>query len=93
MAAQVLNRSDQRTVLRAFSRSINREAHNLAQWPDLLWQQLFNRLQWEKEPVAEMLGPELERRTAPGAAPWLRRRTRTRESEALIRTLADGRAG
>jgi hypothetical protein len=36
-----------RATLEAFERAIDREPHNLQQRPDLLWQQLYNRLQWE----------------------------------------------
>jgi len=79
---------EKREVFDAFSRALVRESHNLMQRPDLLWQQLYNRLQWEKEPVTAVLQPEYERRTAPGAALWLRARTPFRESEALIRVLA-----
>ena len=82
-----LSLDEKRQVLTRFSKAIKREAHNLQQRPDLLWQQLYNRLQWEKEPVPQALKPEFERRTAPRAAPWLRLRTPLRESEALIRTL------
>ena len=66
--------------------------HVLRRDPGLLWQQLHNRLQWEDEPVVALLAPEYERRSAPGAAPWFRTRTRSRESEALIRTL-EGHTG
>ena len=34
-------------ILQAYSRAMQREAHVLTQHPDLLWQQLYNRLQWE----------------------------------------------
>lgn len=77
-----------RRVFEAFSHALVRESHNLMQRPDLLWQQLYNRLQWEEEPVPAVLRPEYERRTTPGATPWLRTRTPFRESEALIRILA-----
>ena len=40
-----MNRAEQRKVLDAFSRTLNREAHNLKEWPELLWQQMYNRLQ------------------------------------------------
>jgi WD40 repeat protein len=79
--------AQRRSALEAFARALRREEHNLHQRPDLLWQQLYNRLQWEDEPLPQVLAPELDRRSAPGAAPWLRTRTRLRESEALIRTL------
>jgi hypothetical protein len=80
--------TQQRAVLEAFARDIGRETHNLQPHPDLLWQQLYNRLQWEDEPVTRILEPELRRRSTPGPAPWLRTRTRLRESEALIRILS-----
>ena len=75
-------------MLEAFERALRRETQNLTQRPDLLGQQLHNRLQWEDEPVPRMLEPERERRSAPGADPWMRTRTPFRESRALIRTLA-----
>jgi len=75
-------------VLATFRRALAREMHVLRREPGLLWQQLYNRLQWEGEPVRALLEPEFERRSVPGAAPWLRTRTRSRESQALIRTLA-----
>ena len=74
-------------VLVAFRRALARELHVLSHQPGLLWQQLHNRLQWEDEPVRAVLAPEFERRSAPGATPWIRIRARSRESEALIRTL------
>ena len=43
-------------MLERFERAVAREAHNLARWPELTWQQLHNRLQWEDEPVRSRLG-------------------------------------
>ena len=80
--------AERRATLEAFARAIRREAHVLSVRPDLLWQQLYNRLQWEDEPVPGVLALELARRSAPAAAPWLRLRTPLRESQSLIRTLA-----
>ena len=54
-------------VLAAFRRALAREMHVLRRHPGLLWQQLYNRLQWEDEPVRAVLAPEFERRSAPGA--------------------------
>jgi hypothetical protein len=34
-------------VLEALSRALRREAHALLRRPDLLWQQLYNRLRWQ----------------------------------------------
>jgi len=89
MAEKMIQNStcEQNIVLKAFSRALTREAHVLTDEPDLLWQQLYNRLQWEGEGVKQTLASELTRRCAPGARPWLRLKTPYRESEALIRTL------
>ena len=86
-------RSDQRLVLEAFGKVLRREAHNLTRLPDLLWQQTYNRLQWLDGPekggvITEVLKPELEERSKPGAGLWLHSLTRARESGALIRDLA-----
>ncbi len=83
---------EQRQVLKAFSRALMREAHVLTQQPDLLWQQFYNRLQWDEEEVKQALAPELARRSTPGARPWLQLKTPYRESEALIRILEGHRA-
>ena len=83
-----LSLDEKRQILTRFSKAIKREAHNLQHWPDLLWPQLYNRLQWDEEPVPQALKPEYERRTAPGAALWMRTRTPYRESEAIVRTLS-----
>ena len=77
-------------ALRACRQALRREAHTLTERPDLLWQQLYNRLQWEEDPVPGLLHPQLHRRSAPGATPWLKTRSRLRESEALRLTLNTG---
>lgn len=42
---------------------------------------------YEGGAVAETIGPEFEKRTAPGYQPWLHNKCRTRESENLIMVL------
>jgi WD40 repeat protein len=85
--------TDRRGALEAFDRAIAREAYNLLRRPELCWQQLCNRLQWEDEQVTKRVMPELERRAAPGATPWMRLRAPLRESAALVRTMGgDGGA-
>jgi WD40 repeat protein len=74
-------------TLAAFRRALGREAHNLMRRPDLLWQQLYNRLQWEDDGVGEIVERERSRRTASGSKPWMSMKTPFRESEALVRTL------
>jgi hypothetical protein len=77
----------QLSSLKAFSRALTREAHVLSREPGLLWQQMYNRLQWQGETVEQAIAPELALRSAPGARPWMRVKTHFRESEALIRIL------
>jgi hypothetical protein len=79
--------SDRLTVLQAFDRALRRESHVLRGRPEILWQQLYNRLQWEEGPFADHLASEWKRRSRPGARPWFHRYTHLRESEALVRTL------
>ena len=74
--------------LAAFSRALTREVYVLTQYPDLLWQQLYNRLQWEGEDVKQVLAPDLAERSMSGARPWIHLFTRLRESDALIRTIS-----
>src|SRR4051794_10596683 len=77
----------QRPTLESFARALRREAHHLSNRPDLLWQQLHNRLQWEDQPVSEALKGELVRRAATHSGPWLRMRTRHREADAFVQRL------
>lgn len=79
--------SDGRSTLQSFERAARREGHNLSRWPELLWQQLHNRLQWEAEPLPEVLAPELTRRTSPDSGPWLRTALPFGESPAAERIL------
>lgn len=74
-------------TLRLIQRALRREAHVLSQRPDLFWQQLYNRLQWEKELEPHVLASELEQRSIPGTMEWLRLGTPIQESPALIRSL------
>lgn len=78
---------NQKTILQALSRALVREAHVLRQYPHLLWQQLYNRLQWEGEGVMAALEAAYDQRTALENPPWIKDRTPIQESEALVRTL------
>jgi WD40 repeat protein len=79
-----------REVLEAYRRALRREAHVLADRPELTFQQLYNRLQWEDGAIEERLAPERRRRSRPGERPWVRIRTPYWESKALVRTLVAG---
>jgi WD40 repeat protein len=78
--------SEQTEVLQAISRVQNREAHVLTQHPDLLWQQMYNRLQWEGEGITQILSGALDAHQSVGGKPWLKINHPYRESQALIRT-------
>lgn len=79
-------------VVGAFADALQREAHVLVTEPDLLWQQLHNRLQWAGGAVEVRLAPERDRRSRAGSRPWMRTRTRAAERGDLVRVL-EARAG
>jgi len=75
-------------VLAAFSRALGRESHILRGRAAILWQQTYNRLQWEEEPVQRVLEPAFRERTRPGSGLWFHEKTPLRESGGLVATLA-----
>lgn len=77
---------DKQKVISAFAQALNRETAILGRYPHLLWQQVYNRLQWADEEVVEALKDTYKQRSQPGAKPWFRLRTLPHESTALIRT-------
>jgi len=58
-------------VLEVFDRAITRETHNLSRWPQLTWQQLYNRLQWEGPSIEDLLVAVLKMGAGEGR-PWLK---------------------
>ena len=78
---------DQSGVLKAFARALTRESHVLQDYPDLLWQQLYNRLQWEGEELLDVIASEREQRCGSGAQPWPQIKTPYREAQSLLKTL------
>ncbi len=83
-------------ILQAFASTLRLESHSITRRPNLLWQQFYNRLQWESGAVATSLRSEYVIRTAPNATPWLRSRKPVRESRELVRILgghSDGISG
>ncbi len=87
-----MKRNEQKIAITTFRRALSQERHNLLERPEIIWQQMYNRLQWadgeEKTvPVTQVIAPEFEKKTALGARPWLHNKFRTSESEALIMVL------
>jgi WD40 repeat protein len=76
-----------RAALVAIRRALGRELHVLVRRPDLLRQQLLNRLQWADASVRETLRGELEH---PSRGPQLRPRVPFHEAEALVQTMSQG---
>jgi WD40 repeat protein len=66
-----------------------REAQVLSRWPGLVWQQLYNRLQWDATASA-LLERERIRRIGQ-RRPWLRSLVRTRESGSIRKVLGGHR--
>jgi WD40 repeat protein len=75
---------DQRSVLDAFSRALQRETHVLKDHPDLLWQQLYNHLQWSVD-AKVILYAQLQERLTSSSQPWFKINTQHKESDAFIR--------
>ncbi len=78
---------EQEVILQAFSRALKREAHILTNHPDLLWQQMYNRLQWEWPDVVKLSNTELQERSHLMSRPWIRCNTPFHESQGLMRTI------
>jgi hypothetical protein len=78
---------DQKTVLQAFLKALRREQHTLSEHPDILWQQMHNRLQWEGDEVKPLIQQEISRRTSPKTSPWLWLKSPQHESQNLYRTI------
>ena len=85
-------RRARRVTVEAFGQAVNRELHilqaaDLEALPTLVFQQLYNRLQWTlPEGAARRAADEAARRAAADRPTWLHLRTRLSESESLIRT-------
>jgi len=84
-----MNRKEQKTVLEAFRKALGQELHNLRERPEILWQQMYNRLQGVdredgKGLISGIIKPELENRSNPGSEPWLKLKNVLAESESVI---------
>jgi hypothetical protein len=69
-----MNRSEQIEVLETFRKTLRQELHNLRERPEILWQQMYNRLQRvddESGVVSKVMLPEFKKRTSLGANPWM----------------------
>lgn len=73
----------QQSVLHSFSRELKREAFILSKHPNLLWQQVFNRLQWEGDEVKFIIRTEYDHRRKSNSKAWFRSLSHPRENEAF----------
>jgi WD40 repeat protein len=87
--AKELSFSEQGEVLQTYSKALKREFHVLKKQPDILWQQMYNRLQWEKGPMADIVSAERGVRSQLGNKTWLRLITHLQESSSLQRVITD----
>jgi len=83
-----MNLLEQNKVLKAFRDVLSKELHNLIEKPGILWQQMYNRLQWvddkEDGPVSKVIKDELEKRIKPGSKSWLKLKNILFESSETI---------
>lgn len=75
----------QKSVLNAFNLALKRESHILKRRPELFWQQLFNRLQWEKGDIKSVLDPEFSKHCVPGYRVWFHNTFQKGESQTFQR--------
>lgn len=73
-------------LIQSFSRALNREMHILSRHPKLLWQQLYNRLQWDGDSVKTYINPEYQSRISQRTRSWFKSRMAYTESKTLIRS-------
>ena len=78
---------NQNKVLQALARTFTRENHVLTRHPDLLWQQVYNRLQWEPKEVFSIAEHQILTGKDSDRNIWFKIKTPYRQSEALGRTL------
>ncbi|MDT8401320.1 MAG: WD40 repeat domain-containing protein [Bacteroidales bacterium] len=84
-----MNRTEQKTVLEAFRKVLGQELHNLRERPEILWQQMYNRLQWvDREGgnglISGIIKSVVEYRSKPGSEPWFKLKNALAESESVI---------
>jgi len=77
----------QAEILLAFQQELGHEQHILKTQPDILWQQMFNRLQWKDEAVKSLVEKESSLRITRKASPWLWLKSAHHESRNLHRTI------
>ena len=79
------NIKEQQGVIEAFLRAVDQASFVLKENPELVFPQVYNRLQWQAE-KEEILKEKLYFERSKFNRPWFRLLTRPKESSALIRT-------
>ena len=85
--AAVVAPPDPLEALDAFARALRAETSVIVERPELLWQQLYNRLQWDGPVVRDLLAEERARRSRPGARLWIHDRTGPRPVDSLVKSI------
>ncbi len=73
----------QQEILKAYNRTLVRESHVISRHPNLLWQQMYNRLQWGGEEVKFIIRTEFDDRRKSNYKGWFHSLSRPRENEAF----------
>lgn len=76
----------QKAVIEAFANALRLESHILSQNPGIIWQQIYNRLQFDPDPIKQIVETELTRRRESGETMLLRVRA-FHDSITLLQTL------
>lgn len=76
---------EKRSVIKAFLRGVDQASFVLKENPELIFSQVYNRLQWQAE-QEKILKEKIEFERSKFKRPWFRLLTRPAGSSALIRT-------
>lgn len=80
--------SERLTALRSLRSGLARESLRISQQPELLWQIIYNRLQWDRGLIHDLLMSQERLSRTADAAPWLRELLPPHETAGLLRAFA-----
>jgi len=85
MNREIVDQSLQKPVLESIHGALKRESHILFEHPPLLWQQVFNRLQWDQRIEPSITSGAYEQHNDLEVRPWIRTKNPYRETSTLER--------